>query len=363
MPKVTFENIAINSTAKKKPTEQDKDTYIGLEHLDPQCLEVTRFGGDVAPIGEKLLMKKGDVLFGKRRAYQKKVGIAPFDGIFSAHGLVLRPKEEVITKEFFPFFISSDYFLDKAIEISVGSLSPTINWSDLKKLEFNIPEIDKQKEYAPILWAFNDTKNKYLKLLADLNLLINSQFIEMVNNVKHEVVLLGDLEDSGRITLGRGQVISKTDIMDNKGDYPVYSSSATNNGEIGRYDKFMFDDEKITWSIDGGGKFFYRPPHKYSVTNVCGWLKVNDSNISTKYLYHALMNEWFNKVYDYLHKAHPSVIRKEYTISIPSLEDQRQFVNFIELLDKSKFEIEQALENLKKSQKSLLDEIFSSDNL
>ncbi len=158
----------------------------------------------------------------------------------------------------------------------------------------------------------------------------------MISMAEHEEFLLGDLEDSGRITLGRGQVISKTEMMDNPGDYPVYSSSATNNGEIGRYSQYMFDDEKITWSIDGGGKFFYRAPHKYSVTNVCGWLKVNDTGILTRYLYHALMNEWDKKVYDYLHKAHPSVIRKEYSISIPDVAIQKQFIAFVEQSDKSK---------------------------
>ena len=86
MPKYKFTDIAFNSTEKKKPTEADKDTYIGLEHLDSGTLTVSRWGADIAPIGEKLVMKKGDILFGKRRAYQKKVGIAPFDGIFSAHG-------------------------------------------------------------------------------------------------------------------------------------------------------------------------------------------------------------------------------------------------------------------------------------
>ena len=114
MPKFRFTEIAINSTEKKKPVEEDKFTYIGLEHLDSGTLTVSRWGSDIAPIGEKLVMKKGDVLFGKRRAYQKKVGIAPFDGIFSAHGMVLRPREEVITKEYFPLFISSDYFLNEA---------------------------------------------------------------------------------------------------------------------------------------------------------------------------------------------------------------------------------------------------------
>ena len=127
-----FDEIAFNSTAKKKPTEDDKETYIGLEHLDSECLNICRWGSEVAPVGEKLIMKRGDILFGKRRAYQRKVGIAPFDGIFSAHGMVLRPKEEVINKDFFPFFISSDQFMERGVRISVGGLSPTINWKDLR---------------------------------------------------------------------------------------------------------------------------------------------------------------------------------------------------------------------------------------
>ena len=79
--KYRFDQIATNSTAKKKPVDADKEHYIGLEHIDSECLTITRWGSDVAPTGEKLIMHKGDVLFGKRRAYQRKVGIAPFDGI------------------------------------------------------------------------------------------------------------------------------------------------------------------------------------------------------------------------------------------------------------------------------------------
>ncbi len=81
MPEYRFDEIAINSKKKKKPIEEDKYTYIGLEHLDTGSLTVNRWGSEIAPTGEKLVMHKGDVLFGKRRAYQKKVAIAPFDGI------------------------------------------------------------------------------------------------------------------------------------------------------------------------------------------------------------------------------------------------------------------------------------------
>lgn len=177
MAKYRFDQIAINSTEKKKPVEEDRFTYLGLEHLDSGSLKVTRFGSEVAPIGEKLVMHKGDVLFGKRRAYQKKVAIAPFDGIFSAHGMVLRPKEDVIDKDFFPLFISSDYFLDAAIKISVGSLSPTINWRDLKELEFELPDMEKQRELAEVLLSINDTMEAYKKLISATDELVKSQFL------------------------------------------------------------------------------------------------------------------------------------------------------------------------------------------
>ena len=180
MAKYRFEQIAINSKEKKKPAEEDRFTYIGLEHLDTGSLNVTRFGSDVAPIGEKLVMRKGDVLFGKRRAYQKKVAIAPFDGIFSAHGMVLRPQEKVVDRKFFPLFISSDYFLDAAIKISVGSLSPTINWRDLKDLEFELPDLDTQKELAEVLWAINDTIESYKKLISVTDELVKSEFAEII---------------------------------------------------------------------------------------------------------------------------------------------------------------------------------------
>ena len=180
--KYRFDEIAINSTAKKKPGDADRAHYIGLEHIDSECLTITRWGSDVTPAGEKLVMKKGDVLFGKRRAYQRKVGIAPFDGIFSAHGLVLRPNTKIVDSEFFPFFISSDQFMERAVRISVGGLSPTINWKDLKEQEFNLPPIAEQKVLAEKLWAAYRLKESYKKLLTATQEMVKSQFIEMTGD-------------------------------------------------------------------------------------------------------------------------------------------------------------------------------------
>jgi len=146
-------------------------------------------------------------------------------------------------------------------------------------------------------------------------------------NAKWPSFTLKELEETGDITLGRGQVISKKDLEADPGIYPVYSSSAQGNGEFGQYGKFMFDEELISWSVDGGGRFFYRPKHKFSVTNVSGWLRINSpQKINAKYLYRVLDTEWQEKSFDYVAKAHPSVIREMYKIPLPPFEIQEQIV-------------------------------------
>lgn len=164
-----------------------------------------------------------------------------------------------------------------------------------------------------------------------------------------EYMQLGAIEDAGLIKLGRGNVISKKDIAAEPGDYPIYSSSASGVGEFGRYGKYMFDDERLSWSVDGGGRFFYRHAHKYSVTNVSGWLKVLDSSrIDIKYLFYALDSAWSTKKFDYTKKAHPSVIRNEYMIPIPQLEVQKEIVNILDKFTQLEAELSAELEARKK---------------
>ena len=147
------------------------------------------------------------------------------------------------------------------------------------------------------------------------------------------LLLLSKLEELKYITLGRGNIISKDEMNVYPGDYPVYSSSAQKNGELGKYGKYMFDDERITWSIDGGGRLFYRNAHKYSVTNVCGWLKVNTNKLLTKYVYYCLIFQWKYLKFDYTYKAQPSVIKKIYKIPMISIKEQLQIIKTIDRIN------------------------------
>ena len=358
MAKYRFDQIAINSTEKKKPVEEDRFTYLGLEHLDSGSLKVTRFGSEVAPIGEKLVMHKGDVLFGKRRAYQKKVAIAPFDGIFSAHGMVLRPKEDVIDKDFFPLFISSDYFLDAAIKISVGSLSPTINWRDLKELEFELPDMDTQRKLAEVLWSINDTMEAYKKLISATDELVKSQFIVMFGEPKNSpdavsfetaFTIRDDLRkpinDAVRSEMHTGQL------------YPYYGA----NGQVDSINDYLMDCDAICLAEDCGA--YGAGEHtSYIVSGKC-WVNNHahvlipkeccDIEFANVYFRILDMTEYVTgttrlKLTQAKMKTLPMIL--------PSLELQREFASFVRQSDKSKFELEQALSELTATYKRIITE-------
>jgi restriction endonuclease S subunit len=146
------------------------------------------------------------------------------------------------------------------------------------------------------------------------------------------VKTLDALCDEGVVLLGRGNIISKKDIAANPGPYPIYSSARENEGKFGEYGAYMFNEEMITWSIDGGGRLFYRPKHKFSVTNVGGTLRVLKPDVlEIRYLHRALENLHSRNVFDWVFKAHPSVIRKTYDeIPVPPIDEQKRIV---ELLD------------------------------
>jgi type I restriction enzyme S subunit len=175
-------------------------------------------------------------------------------------------------------------------------------------------------------------------------------------------VSLEDLENSKVIKLGRGNVISKKDMASDPGPNPVYSSAENKNGMIGKYAKYMFDEELITWSVDGGGHIFYRPKHKFSVTNIGGWLRIlNPQVFSYQFLTYALQRLHKQHHFDWQHKAHPSVIRKLYTrIPLPPLLEQKRIVDLISSVDSYIKALEQQLESARKSRSAVLHEMLSA---
>jgi type I restriction enzyme S subunit len=153
---VCFGDIAEQITDRvDDPRAAGVDRYVGLEHLDPESLRITRWGTPDEVSAQKLRFRPGDIIFGKRRAYQRKVAVADFDGICSAHAMVLRERQGMIAPGFLAHFMASDTFMARAVQISVGSLSPTINWSTLRDQQFILPPLEEQRRVLASLKAID----------------------------------------------------------------------------------------------------------------------------------------------------------------------------------------------------------------
>lgn len=367
-----FDQIAYNSKDKKKPEEQDRFHYIGLEHLNSDSFEIEQWGSESAPIGEKLLMRKGDVLFGKRRAYQRKVGIAPFDGIFSAHGMVLRPNEAVVDKDFFPFFIASDQFMERAVRISVGGLSPTINWKDLKEQVFELPPLNEQKKLTELLWAAYHLKDSYKKMLAATDEMVKSQFIEMFGdqNTNDKCWSESLVKDEFKLSMGKTPARNNPECWDNGNHKWVsisdMSSYARYTGDTSEYiTDYAIADSGIKPVPKGTiimsfklsiGRTAITSEDIYTNEAIMAFADFDEKKFNIDFLHFLIANK--NWLLGAKQAVKGQTLNKESIgnakIIIPPIEMQEQFASIYNQADKSKFELKQAIEKIDKVMRALM---------
>lgn len=154
--RVRFGDVVENlNETVSNPTEAGLERFIGLEHLEPGLLHVRSWGNVADGTTFTRRCRPGQVLFGKRRAYQRKVAVAEFDAVVSGDIYVLAPKDERLLPELLPFICLSERFYEHAVGTSAGSLSPRTNWGSLASFEFDLPPADTQKRLVTILWMFD----------------------------------------------------------------------------------------------------------------------------------------------------------------------------------------------------------------
>jgi len=163
----------------------------------------------------------------------------------------------------------------------------------------------------------------------------------------------------------RGRVISKEEIQDNLGDYPVYSSQTTNNGELGRISTYDFDGEYVTWTTDGEktGTCFYRNG-KFNTTNVCGMLSIRETTpYSLRFLNYYLNQVTRPYVRLDINPKLMNNMMSEIPLLIPPLQEQLKIVQFLdektELIDKLISTKERKITLLKEQRISLINQVVT----
>ena len=195
---------------QKVPVDQELPT-VGLEHLDPGEVELAHWDEGVETTFTKAF-SKGQVLFGRRRAYLRKAAVAPFDGICSGDITVIAPKDN-LSPRLLPFIIQNDALFEHAVTNSAGSLSPRVKWQSLSQFEFELPSIAKQEDLADILWTAQETRSHYRQLLTACDDVVKSQFVEMFDKPGIPIKHLEDIADiQGGITKNKKREAMKLQL-------------------------------------------------------------------------------------------------------------------------------------------------------
>ena len=325
---------------------------VGLEHLIPQQIILTLWDEGKENTFTKMF-KKGQVLFGRRRAYLKKAAVAPFDGICSGDITVIEAIPGKILPELLPFIIQNDTLFDFAVERSAGSLSPRVKWEHLKNFEFELPELDKQKELADVLWASERAKTAYRELISNTDELVKSQFIEMfgdyprtrlgdfieqVRGVSYKPNdLLLSLEDT-HITLLRANNISNNEI--NFDEVQYVSRAKVSPQQIIREDDILMCAS--SGSLEHVGKAAICSPTSidYTFGAFCKVVRTKKDLLPKFLATYFVTDEYRDKIMSLACGTNINNLKNEYIdnllIPIPEMSIQESFVRMIEQFDKSK---------------------------
>lgn len=337
----------------KETCKGSKDGYpiVGLEHLIPEEITLTMWDEGSENTFTKMF-RKGNVLFGRRRAYLKKAAIAPFDGICSGDITVIEADPDKILPGLLPFIIQNDDLFDFAVGKSAGSLSPRVKWEHLKNYEFELPDMDKQKELAELLWAIDDTKKSYQELIAATDELVKSQFIEWFGY--EGMYPMKELSDITEIIAGGDKPKDISAVKTDEYCFPVYANGIENEGLQCYVRDYRVDKESVTISARGTiGATFLRQPFFTPVVRLITVIPGEEIDVTfLKYAIDLVGVSGNGSSQQQLTIPNVSKVR----IPIPDIEQQKFYAAFVKQSDKSKFELEQALSELTVTYKRIITE-------
>ena len=356
---------------QKVPVGQELPT-VGLEHLDPGEVELAHWDEGVETTFTKAF-SKGQVLFGRRRAYLRKAAVAPFDGICSGDITVIAPKDNV-SPRLLPFIIQNDALFEHAVTNSAGSLSPRVKWQSLSQFEFELPSIAKQEELADILWTAQETRSHYRQLLTACDDVVKSQFVEMFGDEKWGFKPLSECVDS----IDTGKSMNCGEGPRGVGGFGILKLSALSSGTfVASENKVISKDNFMSIKeVEKGDLLFARKNTPelvgtvvYVPNEVKGLMfpdlvfRMKPKDVNALYLLAYMRSDrGLDLIQGMAHGSAKSMVNIPKTqlarlpVPVPPLELQQEFADFVAQVDKSKFAVQQALDELNATTKKILNQ-------
>ena len=374
--RVKFGDVVRLSKARSQdPLADGIERYVGLEHLEPGDLRIRSWGSVADGVTFTSVFQPGQVLFGKRRAYQRKVAVADFSGVCSGDIYVLETKDaQVLLPELLPFICQTDAFFDHAVGTSAGSLSPRTNWTSLDHFEFALSPIDEQKRLVELLGSIAALEEE---------LRIAEHEADRLQKAAMQDLLDADL--NGWASKPIGQVLKVT-----TGGTPSRNNATFWNGDIpwvktGEVNYYVIDSTEESITAEGlkGSAAKLCPPNSVLVAlygqgptrGRVGMLGIEAAvNQACAAIYpNADFDPWF--VYYYLSgkylslramaqgAAQPNLnlaMIKGFGMPTPTLEEQKAAVASIDAVAKAKAEIRRRRKQIAEMKRELREEAISN---
>lgn len=167
--RVRFGEVVRQLKEQVNPEADGIERYVAGEHMETENVHIRKWGmvGD-GYLGPAFIrgFRKGQVLYGSRRTYLKKVAVAEWDGVTANTTFVIEAVEGKLLQELLPWIMLSERFTNHSVQESKGSTNPYINFPDIAKFEFDLPPLDQQRRIAEIFWAVDEAigcKEKTIK--------------------------------------------------------------------------------------------------------------------------------------------------------------------------------------------------------
>ena len=356
------------------PSESQFDRFVGLEHYVSGEVVIKKYGS-TAKLGSSMkVFHSGDILIARRNVYLRRASVVFFDGLTSGDSIVLRAKDERIGR-LLPFIFNTDDFWDFADQFSDGTMSKRLSPKILMQYEFDLPDEDKQDDLADLLWAAVEARDAYYDLLERTDDLVKSQFIEVFGDLKTnsknwerkplkelcEITRGGSPRPIAEYLGGTIPWIKIGDATD--GDNIYINSTKDHIIEEGVKKSRFIKAGSLVFANCGVSLGFCR------IINIdgCihdGWLALQDidESLDTVFLLMTInqQTEYFRSIAP--GSTQPNLnteIMGNYQQIIPPMELQKEYIEFVKQSDKSKFELQQAIDNITSLIRSLIQQDFS----
>ena len=376
MAKVKFGDVVKEVKNKVDRNNNPYEFYVAGDHMDTDSLSIPRRGSfltdDVGPAFIREF-KKGQVLYGSRRTYLRKVAVADFDGVTANTTFVLETKDEnVLRQRLLPFIMYTEGFTEWSIKKSKGSTNPYVLFKDLADYEFDLPCIEEQDKLADVLWSINDTLQAYQKLAAATEKLTNTQFQMKFGEGQWETVSAGTVF----INMRNGVSPSSKGECQEK----VLTLSAITQGVFdpdawkqGMFDMPPSEDKRICTedfyicrgngnrALVGVGVYSReeRPDLVYPDTVIAA--RIDKQKISLPYLCCAWKQPFVRNQIEAAAKTTSGIYKvnqkslSQIQIILPPLTLQQKFSEFLSQTEKAKFSIQNTITSLQATKRCILE--------